>query len=366
MSAMNATTTPPARRCLLAAPMLGERGGGIGQVSELLWDAMRDTWSTHADVLTLMRNGRATPRAADKLRFGVALARRRLTAPPSWTLFSHLGLARIEGYLPAGLRAPYGVFLHGIEAWKPLPPAEMAALRGAALRIANSRFTARAIATANPGIGDIAICPLALPKHAALPVQQPDRMPDRRTVLVVGRLSAGERYKGHEQLIRAWPDVVARVPDARLVVAGDGDDRPRLERLATESPAGGAVRFTGFLSRPELEAEYARASLFAMPSRGEGFGLVYLEAMAHGLACLGSHSDAAAEVIEDGTTGVLVDPDDVQVLGRAMTDLLESPDRRRAMGEAGRARVAALYQYHRFREQIVGLLRTGFPECGEV
>jgi phosphatidyl-myo-inositol dimannoside synthase len=350
---------------LLAAPMLGERGGGIGQVSELLWESMRDTWPASADVVTLLGNGHVVPHAADKVRFGVAFARRRLMAPPAWTLFSHLRLARIEGYLPAGLRAPYAVFLHGIEAWKPLRPQEQKAVRDAALRIANSHFTARAVAAANPGIGDIAVCPLALPKGMALPAKAARQAPDARTVLMVGRLSASERYKGHEPLIRAWPGVVARVPDARLVIVGDGDDAARLARLAADSGAGGTVRFSGFLPRPELEAEYARAALFALPSRGEGFGLVYLEAMAHGLACLGSRHDAASEVIEGGTTGVLVDPDDVEALGRAVADLLESPFRRRAMGEAGRARVAAMYQYDRFRQQIVGLLRAGFPEMGE-
>ncbi len=361
MSTMPAAST---RRRVLAAPMLGERGGGIGRVSELLWDAMRDTWPSSVDLVTLVGNGHVLPHVADKIRFGAALARRRLGARPAWTLFSHLGLARVEGYLPVGLRAPYAVFLHGIEAWKPLTRAEMAAVRGASLRIANSRFTARAVAAANPAVGDIVICPPALPKGMALPAPEAARARNGRTVLMVGRLSASERYKGHEQLIRAWPGVVARVPDARLVIAGEGDDAPRLARLAADSPAGGSVRFTGFLPKRALDAEYAQAALFALPSRGEGFGLVYLEAMAHGLACVGSPHDAASEVIEDGTTGVLVDPDDVATLGRRIADLLESPDRRWALGEAGRARVAEVYQYGRFRQQIVDLLRAGFPGMG--
>jgi phosphatidylinositol alpha-1,6-mannosyltransferase len=177
---------------------------------------------------------------------------------------------------------------------------------------------------------------------------------------VVGRLAAGERYKGHEQLIRAWRGVVDRVPGARLVVAGDGDDAPRLKRLAVEAGVGDLVRFTGFLTRPELEDAYARAAMFALPSRGEGFGLVYLEAMAHGLACLGSTHDAASEVIANGETGALVDPGESDALGRTIADLLESPAQRRAMGEAGRRRVDQLFRYERFRRRVTELLEEAF------
>jgi phosphatidylinositol alpha-1,6-mannosyltransferase len=351
---------PSDGRRLLAAPVLGERGGGIGQVSELLWDAMRDTWPGRVDVVTLLRNGHSRPHAADKVRFGVALAGRRWLARPQWILFSHLALARIERYVPSVLHAPYAVFLHGIEAWQPLSARERDVLRRATLRIANSAFTAREAGRANPNLGEIAVCPLALPKAAATHLGRTPAPAADLEVLVVGRLAAGERYKGHEQLIRAWRGVVDRVPDARLVVAGDGDDAPRLKRMAMETGVGDVVRFTGFLTRQELEDAYARAAMFALPSRGEGFGLVYLEAMAHGLACLGSIHDAASEVIANGDTGALVDPDDSDALGRTIADLLESPAQRRAMGEAGRRRVDRLFRYDRFRTHVTALLEDAF------
>ena len=102
-------------RRLLAAPILGERGGGVGQVSSLLWQAMQDTWNGRFAVMTLRQNGHQTPTRLDKLRFGFELASTQMLDRPTWVLFSHLGLARAERYLPASARAPYGVFLHGIE-----------------------------------------------------------------------------------------------------------------------------------------------------------------------------------------------------------------------------------------------------------
>jgi phosphatidylinositol alpha-1,6-mannosyltransferase len=315
---------------------------------------MRDEWGDTAELLTLLRNGHAVPHAADKLRFALAWTTRHLIARPSWTMFSHLGLARIDRYVPSVVQSPYGVFLHGIEAWKPLGPRDRRTLQQAALLVANSEFTARAVARANPGLPDIAVCPLALPLDRAI---APSHGAVRDlSVLIVGRLAAGERYKGHDQLIAIWPSVRSVVPEATLVIAGDGDDAGRLRRLAGAVGVSDAVRFTGFLTRAELDAEYARAGVFALPSRGEGFGLVYLEAMAHGLACIGSVHDAAGEVIRDGETGLLVDPDDPGSLARAIVGLLQSPGLRHRLGRAGQERVEREFSYARFRHRLTSVL----------
>jgi phosphatidylinositol alpha-1,6-mannosyltransferase len=352
-------TASRSHRRLLAAPTLGERGGGVGQVSSLLWQSMQDTWNGRSALMTLLQNGHQTPTRFDKLRFGVELASAQMLDRPMWVLFAHLGLARAERFLPAASRAPYGVFLHGIECWEPLPARDLDLLAGASVRIANSAFTARKAREANPSLGPIEVCPLALGALPRLAVS-PSRIPGR--VLVVGRLSATERYKGHEQLIDAWPAVRARVPDATLVIVGDGGDRPRLEHLARG--LGSAIEFRGFVSREALDEEYAKASLFAMPSRGEGFGLVYLEAMAHGLACLGSTADAAAEVIVDGQTGVLADPGDPQALAQELIDLLGQPDVLRTMGDAGRARLHETFTYEAFRQRLVSLVSEALEPAG--
>jgi len=347
------------RRQLLAAPVLGERGGGIGQVSSLLWRAIQLEYGDSAAVVTLLRNGHPVPTPADKVRFGLEVARARMFDRPDWIFFSHLGLARIERYVPAFRSAPYAIFLHGIEAWSPLSPRDRDTLERADLRVANSTYTAQRTLDANPGVGDIAVCPLALPDDMPASIVTPAaRM--RPTVLIVGRLSSGERYKGHEQLLRAWPFVTARFPDAKLVVVGEGNDRQRLEDVARGLPCADSVEFTGFLARGELYRRYAEATLFALPSRGEGFGLVYLEAMRAGLPCIGSIHDAASEVIVHGETGVLLDPDDLEQLANTIVSLLANTDRARAMGEAGRRRVAAQFSSSAFQTRMTGLLRQAF------
>jgi phosphatidyl-myo-inositol dimannoside synthase len=346
---------------VLAAPALGERGGGIGQVSALLWRLMSEEWGRGAELVTLLRDGHTQPSASDKLRFSVALARHQMMDRLEWAFFSHLGLARVERYLPSLWEAPYGVFLHGIECWSPLDDGAREVVRRASLRVANSRFTAARALAANPDIGDVIVCPLALSPDAMVSTdpEVPDRF-QRATVLIVGRLSATERYKGHEELIRAWPAILRRVRHARLVVVGEGDDRPRLTALAAELAVSEAVEFTGFVSRAELAQQYARAALFALPSKGEGFGLVYLEAMLVGLPCIGSIHDAAHEVIADGETGILVDPDDVGAMGERFVELLGDPARLRQLGEAGRLRARNHFSYENFRSRMTTLLRERF------
>jgi phosphatidylinositol alpha-1,6-mannosyltransferase len=344
---------------LLSAPKLGAASGGVGQVSQLVWRAFETTWPGDCELLTLIRNGQPHPALVDKIRFGGTLAHGELRRRFRWVFFTHLGLLRALAPVPRRLRAPYAVFLHGVEAWETLSAADLRLVNDARLRLANSAFTARRARLANPDLGPVDICPLALPPGGAAGAGHHAAAGTPR-VLVVGRMDATERYKGHEWLIDSWPRVVAAVPGAELIVVGDGDDRPRLESRARASSASDRIRFTGFVTEPELARQYAGAAVFAMPSRGEGFGLVYLEAMAHGVPCIGSRDDAASEVIVDGETGLLVESARPDSLVDALRTLLSDADLRGRLGEAGRARVHRHFTFETFRGRLIGVLDSAF------
>jgi phosphatidyl-myo-inositol dimannoside synthase len=146
------------------------------------------------------------------------------------------------------------------------------------------------------------------------------------------------------------------VADARLVFIGDGDDVGRLRERAAALGISAQVMFPGFASEAELIGFYRRAAVFAMPSRGEGFGLVYLEAMAHGLPCVAAVNDAAAEVIEDGETGFLVRQDDCGALTDRLIRLLTDEPLRCQMGGAGARRVQERFSYERFARTMLARL----------
>lgn len=352
----------------LVAITLDPKGGGVAAVSRLLWRVFQERWDGGGRLITLVDDRRRPSSletsTAERIRFGARIVREQIFGGCAWMFYSHLSLARVQAAVPAPFRRPHAVFLHDVEAWEPLSAGRRRALRSAFLRIANSRYTAERAMAAHPDVGPIIACPLALPPSEEDVATVREDVPDigPRAVIAVGRMAAAERYKGHDELLEAWPAVIARVPAARLVFAGTGDDVSRLEAKAASLGVAGSVIFTGFVSRQVLTELYRRAAVFALPSRREGFGLVYLEAMAERLPCIGTIHDAAGDVIEDGVTGFLVRQADTNALAARLLLLLGDEARRIEMGEAGRRRLERLFTYRQFADRLVALIETSIEE----
>jgi len=135
----------------------------------------------------------------------------------------------------------------------------------------------------------------------------------------------------------------ARLRDAGVPfqgwMVGDGPSRRAWERLRDSLALQDRVTFLGVIPWRQLVERYRQAAIFCLPSRQEGFGIVFLEAMACGKPIVAARAAAVPETVADGESGVLVDPDDPEALARALTALLRDPDLRREMGEGGRRRV---------------------------
>jgi glycosyltransferase involved in cell wall biosynthesis len=135
-------------------------------------------------------------------------------------------------------------------------------------------------------------------------------------ILTVTRLTSADSYKGIDHLIAALPAVREVIPAARLRIVGRGDDVPRLQALAAQLGLSHAVDFLGYIDDARLTEEMSSCRLFSLPSRGEGFGLVFLEAMARSRPCLGARAGGIPEVIT-ADTGVLVEYGDVAGIAAA-------------------------------------------------
>jgi len=180
----------------------------------------------------------------------------------------------------------------------------------------------------------------------------------RCVILTVGRLV--ER-KGHDRVIQALPRILAEVPDAVYLVVGRGPEEDRLRALARANRVEDRVVFCGFVPETELMAYYLACDVFAMPNREvggdtEGFGIVFVEAGACGKPVVGGRSGGAVEVIRDGVTGFLVDPEDVEETARALVRLLRDPKLAAEFGRAGRARVERQYCYQQIADNIKSFL----------
>ncbi len=170
-----------------------------------------------------------------------------------------------------------------------------------------------------------------------------------RAILCVGRLWSNQRHKGQDALIRAMPMILKSVPEAQLILAGGGDLHEEYAVLAKKYGVTDRVFITGFVSDITLARLYEACYLFAMPSKGEGFGLVYLEAMSRLRPCIGGKLDAARDVIVDHETGLLLDePHNPQQIAEAVILLSSNPQLAEKMGRAGHKRLEEKYLFPHF------------------
>jgi phosphatidyl-myo-inositol dimannoside synthase len=304
----------------------------------------------------------ADPRArsfADGRRALALAAWRRQLGGRAACVYDLLGPARVQTLLPPPLRAPYLVTIYGIEVWRRLAGGRRRALRQAAVRLAISEYTRARTLAANGGIGSIDVVPLCLEERPPAGDRDPALLGRAGSgfALIVGRMAASERYKGHQALFAALAGMpAAPAGGVRLVVAGEGDDRQRLAALAADLGLGERVLFTGFVSEATLAELYARAAVLVMPSQGEGFGLVYLEAMRAGKPCVAARDSAAAEIVVDGQTGLLVDPADPAAIAAALDRLFTAPAYAADLGAAGRRRFERDFAPERFAQRLWPLL----------
>ena len=173
-------------------------------------------------------------------------------------------------------------------------------------------------------------------------------------ILTVARLAEHEQYKGYDSILRALPQISQRFPSVRYIIAGKGKDRARIERMIRDLGLQDSVTLAGFIPDYELCDHYNLCDLFAMPSKGEGFGMVYLEALACGKPTIGGNTDGAVDALCDGELGVLVDPDDVDEIAQTIIEILggSHPHPLLYRPEALRANVIDAFAFRRFRRTL--------------
>ncbi len=158
--------------------------------------------------------------------------------------------------------------------------------------------------------------------------------------------------KGIRFLLEAAAQLKPRFPDLKVVLAGDGFERPELARLAADLGIAADVTFLGWVPNTELPPYYRAAAVSVIPSLEEGFGIPAAEAMGCEVAVVASDAGGLPEVVENGVTGLVVPRGDSTALAQAIGSLLADPERRRAMGQAGRARALRLFDWDRSAEQF--------------
>ena len=348
--------------------------GGISNLSGSVLRGLDDLGSdgnlARVDVVSLHdrkapvrpnHSGKTFVARGNKARLVISILRLVALRRPDLLLFDHVGPARAVRTMPRRMRPTYAVMVHGLEIEQPTRPSTSAVLSGATMILANSHHTAkRAIDLAGPDVIpriEIVNPCISRERTEMWSADGPSSKRDSQ-VVIVGRLETGQPGKGHEALIEAWPHVVAAIPSAKLVIAGDGNKRAALEQMVADNAMSHNVDFEGHVSPERLGELYRQSALYAMPSSQEGFGIVFAEAMWHGLPCIGSDADAASEVLVDGETGILVSYGDADATARAVLRLLTDQELAAAMGRAGRARCLDLFTIDALKARLRSIIAS--------
>lgn len=341
---------PPDRVAVLCPSAEGAERYDAGEPYRIIRAPQRFLWPTPT-VARRVRDA-AEEHGAEVILFGAAYPL-ALLGP---------GLAR---------KTPYLVLAHGFEYWLSIAPGTHALMRRATSRASRvavcSAFIARVVRTAVPaGVPVSVLYPGAdaevfRPDLPTADLRERHGLGDRSVVVCVSRLVP---RKGQDVLIRAMPAIRRRVPEAVLVIVGDGPYRPKLEAMAAELAPAGSVVFTGPVSEQELPRYYRLGQVFAMPCRTrlgglevEGWGNVFIEAAACGRPVVVGDSGGAREALVPGETGLLVDGRRVAEVADAVGSLLADPGTAERMGRAGRARVERAFTWERVAAELATHLR---------
>jgi len=272
------------------------------------------------------------------------------------------------------------IFAHGSENWSTKINSEskkrrynqnvrkidLLSIKAAACCIANSNFTLKKMRERIDKLNGV-VCTLGLSTEFDLNMDIPQnkfrieledcegktRLLASRVILLVGRMDSREREKGHYALIKIMPKLLTKFPDVQLVFAGPGDDKNNLVKLTQRMNIGSSVFIPGYVPITLLKNLYNQSYVFAMPSKQEGFGLVYLEAMNYGKPCVGCFDDGAEDIIVHNETGFLLnDPDNSQELSNILNLVFSDREYAKKLGEAGFQRLHSNFTSKHFQNRL--------------
>ncbi len=309
---------------------------------------------------------RRCPQPGRTVFFAAGLATQAVRHRPRLIVCGHVNFAPVALAFRRSLGIPYVVLAFGVEIGPHLTPWRVRALRSAEAVWAISQWTAERVRATGVAHERVRILPVTV-REEAFDIGPPSfelrtRLgiaPDEQVILTVARLDAGERYKGYDNVLRALPQVLREAGPVRYVVVGQGDDAARFKGLATELGMLAHVTLAGFVPDAELVDYYRLADAFAMPSAGEGFGIVYLEAMACGVPVLGGNRDGTVDALANGELGLLVEPTSVDAIADGLLRLLKRDGPALWFDPSGlRQRCLELFGRDAFRRRVDAAIGT--------
>jgi glycosyltransferase involved in cell wall biosynthesis len=338
-------------RLYLIFPNIFDFKGGIQVYSKFLLKALQDIYP-EADYDVFLKYDKYSLKQPDKLQFlsstrfhyfgdlpkllqpilfAAKIIILAILQHPVIVISTHVNYAIVCYILKFFTGIPYWVVAHGLEVWDIENKATKFALEKADKIISVSNYTRqRLLQDPNIDSEKIVILPNTFdaskfpinskPTYLLKRYNLTDKQP---VILTVTRLGSTAKYKGYDQILHALVKVRSHLPNVHFILAGKGDDIPRIKTLVTDLNLQDCVTIAGFVPDQELCDHYNLCDVFALPSKGEGFGIVFLEALACGKPVLAGNQDGSIDPLADGKLGCLVDPDNVEEIADNLIQILQ-------------------------------------------
>jgi glycosyltransferase involved in cell wall biosynthesis len=366
-------------------PNIFEYKGGIQVYSAFLLKALQELFTEEKIDLFLKHDQKSSPdiliykntrlhfsgQFPLKLRtltFAYQIMSYGILQRPNLIISSHLNFSTAGYFLQRFANINYWTVAHGIEAWNIKNHNLIKALQNADRILAVSNYTKnRLIQEQNISPQKISILPntfdptrfkiTSKPKYL---LERYNLSSEKSIVLTVARLDIKERFKGYDQVLQALPNIIKYIPNVHYLLVGKGPDKDRIINFIEENKLQNNVTLTGFVSDEELSDHYNLCDLFILPSKTEGFGIVYLEALASGKPCIAGNQDGATDALLNGELGVLIDPDNIEAIAENVVAILQKthPNCNLYQPEILREKVIEKFGFSQFKNTLELILNT--------
>jgi len=310
-----------------------------------------------------------------RLNFAARILINLVQKRPKRVFCGHINLAPLIQTLCEPLGIPYTILTYGKEVWETLPPKYQIAMSQADSIWTISRYTrdslrdssaARTCCNNQLNPAKFQIVPCVVDGNIFTIGLKPQdllaqyNLTGAKILMTVARLRSTDIYKGIDVTIKALPQIAKTFPNVKYLVIGRGDDRPRLAKIAADLGVAEKVIFAGFVATENLASHYRLADAYVMPSQ-EGFGIVYLEALACGLPVLAGDSDGSADPLQDGKLGWRVPYRNSEAVAVACVEMLRGKDIRCDRNFL-REQTLAVFSFESLRQSLIGIFESSLPD----
>lgn len=331
--------------------------GGIQEYNKNLLNAL-DNLNHDVKIIQLEKSA-----IFQKIIFSIKTFLNALIKKPDLIFCTHVNFSPLCSFIKKIFKIKYFVFTHGIEVWNIKDKRKNQGLLNADIVTTVSRFSRKKLKQSVSELSEVKLLPNMIDgnrfkiKDTPKELIEKYNLENKKIIFTISRLSKGEEDKGYDKVIKAMPKVLEEIPEAVYILGGKGNDIERIRNLIDNLGLKNNVILPGFISNKMLTDYYNLADVFIMPSKKEGFGIVFLEALACGTPVIAGNQDGSVDPLQDGSVGTLINPDNIENIANSTISVLSgNVDKKLLDSEYLRSQTLKKFDFDRFKLKVNNLI----------